>query len=181
LNMQATVCPISEGNLGRVTQLVNKTNQFNLTTQRYTEGQIRDIAARGAWCGVFALSDRFGDHGIVGLLCCVPVNATTWEIDTWLMSCRVLGRQLERFMLDCAIDAARAAGIARLIGVYRPTAKNTLVANLFEQLGFVPLDATVDGARHELLPQSVRGRLSAFIERVPADAATGVTAGAAGA
>ena len=88
---------------------------------------------------MFGLSDRFGDHGIVGLMLCVRGGAEAeWEIDTWLMSCRVLGRELERFMLDRAIDAARQRGISRIIGVYRPTGKNTLVADLFDRLGFAP-------------------------------------------
>ena len=138
LDMRASVAPVNEQNLARVTQLVNKTNQFNLTTRRYTEAQVGAIAAGGGWTGVFDLRDRFGQHGIVGLMFCVPRDTDTWEIDTWLMSCRVLGRTLERFMLDRAVDAARAAGISRLIGVYRPTAKNGLVKDLFETLGFSP-------------------------------------------
>ncbi len=73
LGMQATVSPVNEHNLARVTQLVNKTNQFNLTTRRYTEAQVAEIAARpGGWTGVFELADRFGQHGIVGLMFCVP-------------------------------------------------------------------------------------------------------------
>ena len=149
LDMQATTSRVTGENLARVTQLVNKTNQFNLTTRRYTEAQVSAIAAAPrAWTGVFELSDRFGHHGIVGLMFCVVADTATgdtWEIDTWLMSCRVLGRTLERFMLDRAVDAARAAGITRLVGEYRPTGKNALVGDLFERLGF----ARIDGDRAE--------------------------------
>jgi len=77
-----------------------------------------------------------GDYGLIGLLFCVPGAPDTWEIDTWLMSCRVLGRRVEHFMFDRLCEAARAAGIAAIVGVYRPTAKNAQVADLFTRLGF---------------------------------------------
>jgi FkbH-like protein len=165
LAMEADVAPITPGNLGRVTQLVNKTNQFNLTTRRYTEAQ---LAARaelpGSWSGVFTLADRFGDHGIVGVLLCVPDAAPdAWEIDTWLLSCRVLGRDLERFMLDRAVTAARDRGISRLVGVYRPTARNRLVADLFSRLGFVRSGETPAGDRYELAVATVMGPYCGFI------------------
>ena len=150
LDMRAAFMPVNDQNLARVTQLVNKTNQFNLTTRRYTEAQVAAIAARGGWTGVFDLTDRFGQHGIVGLMFCVPSDSRTWEIDTWLMSCRVLGRTLERFMLDRAIDAAKAAGVSRLVGVYRKTAKNGLVADLFDRLGFTLEAEDGDERRYEL-------------------------------
>ena len=150
LDMRAGIAPVTEQNLARVTQLVNKTNQFNLTTRRYTEAQVAAIAGGGGWTGVFDLADRFGQHGIVGLMFCVPRDTDTWEIDSWLMSCRVLGRTLERFMLDRAIEAARAAGISRLVGVYRKTPKNGLVADLFDRLGFVLAEEQADERRYEL-------------------------------
>ena len=168
LDMQATVSPVSAQNLARVTQLVNKTNQFNVTTRRYTEAQVSAIAAiPRAWTGVFELSDRFGHHGTVGLLFCVPADAAaadTWEIDTWLLSCRVLGRTLEHFMLDRALDAARAAGVSRLVAIYRPTPKNGLVADLFDRLGFTPIDGQVGGERrYELALAAVHAPYSRLI------------------
>jgi FkbH-like protein len=173
LRMQASATAVNEQNLQRVTQLVNKTNQFNLTTRRYSEAQVRGLAAApGAWTGVFELADRFGHHGIVGLLFCVPGEAPqTWEIDTWLMSCRVLGRQLERFMLDRAVEAARQAGVSRLRGLYRPTPKNGLVADLFVRLGFTPCGETEDGRRFELTVAAAATPYSTFIEQVPSAAA----------
>ena len=88
---------------------------------------------------------------------CVPAETSpdAWVINTWLMSCRVLGRTLERFMLDRAIEAAREAGIARIIGVYRPTAKNALVSDLFDQLAFTRLDD--DGAEERRYELEVSG------------------------
>ena len=165
LGMQATVSPVNEHNLARVTQLVNKTNQFNLTTQRYTEAQVQAIASTpGAWTGVFELSDRFGQHGIVGLMFCVPAGADTWEIDTWLMSCRVLGRTLERFMLDRAIDAARTFRISHMVGVFRETRKNGLVADLFERLGFSPLHEDAGVRRYALTVSLAQTPYSTLIE-----------------
>jgi FkbH-like protein len=169
LRMQASVSAVSEANLARVTQLVNKTNQFNVTTRRYTEAQVRAIAASpGAWTGVFELADRFGNHGIVGLMFCVPAEPDGWMIDTWLMSCRVLGRQLEQFMLDRALDAASLAGARRLVGVYRPTAKNGLVADMFIRLGFTPCGETDDGSCYDLIVATARTPYSAFITQAAA-------------
>jgi FkbH-like protein len=183
LDMQATISEVNPQNLPRVAQLVNKTNQFNLTTRRYTEAQVAAIAATPrAWTGVFELADRFGQHGIVGLMFCVPHDTAagdTWEIDTWLMSCRVLGRTLERFMLDRAIDAARAAGITRIVGTYRPTAKNGLVADLFERLGFTRLDGDGgDDQRYVLTISLARTPYSTLI-RAPGEGQASTSAGVA--
>jgi len=141
LEMQAACQPVSSKNLERVTQLTNKTNQFNLTTRRYTQAQVEELAARtDCWTGVFQLEDKFGDYGLIGVIFCGPSTAAVWEIDTWLMSCRVLGRRMEQFMFDQLVRAAQAAGIHELIGVYRPTAKNPLVAHHYESLGFEPIN-----------------------------------------
>ena len=71
------------------------------------------------------MSDRMGSYGLIGVLCCRPADGgDTWEIDTWLMSCRTLGRQMEKFMFDRLVEAAVERRIGRIVGVYRPTAKN---------------------------------------------------------
>src|SRR4029450_10397085 len=132
LDMRASAVGITAANIGRVTQLVNKTNQFNLTTRRYTESQVARLAADQGGCArAFHLADRFGEYGLIGVLLCVRTTGGSWEIDTWLMSCRVLGRRVEHFMFDRLCDAARAASITSIVGVYRPTEKNTQVAGLF--------------------------------------------------
>ncbi len=89
-----------------------------------------------------------------------------WEIDTWLMSCRVLGRQFEHFMLDRAVDAARAAGIRRLFGVYRATAKNSLVSDLFDRLGFRRRGENAEETSYELNIVSATPAHTSFIEQV---------------
>jgi len=157
LQMQGAVAPVSRRNVARVTQLINKTNQFNLTTRRYTEAQVEQFAAReDAWTGAFELADRMGSYGLIGVVLCAPgASGAEWEIDTWLMSCRVLGRQMERFMLDRIVEAAAARGIQQLVGVYRPTAKNGLVADLYRELGFEQRNEGADGLQYSLtVPQA---------------------------
>jgi FkbH-like protein len=150
LNMRAAAVPVSDSNISRVVQLINKTNQFNLTTRRYTEAQVRDIATNPAgWAGAFELSDRMGSYGLIGVVLAKPVgrDVQTWVIDTWLMSCRALGREMENFMFDQLMESARARGIRRIEGVYRPTAKNNLVAGLLERFGFKRVAETSEETR----------------------------------
>lgn len=139
LDMRATVRPLAPDTLARAAQLSQRTNQFNLRTRRYTEAELAGLAADPAWIALtLALSDRFGDNGLVSLLL-AQINGADAFIDTWLMSCRVLGRGLERFALNTLAAAARAKGAARLVGEYLPTPKNARVATLLPSLGFVPL------------------------------------------
>ena len=165
LHMCGTCEPVSDGNLDRVTQLTNKTNQFNLTTRRRTVAEVRQIAASG-WTGVFSLKDRYGDYGIIGVLFCVlSGEAACWDIDTWLMSCRVLRREVEKFMLDCAVEAARSAGVACLRGRYIRSAKNALVADLYPSLGFQTVSRTGDEGCYELGVETVTSPFSRAISR----------------
>jgi len=137
LQLRASCAAVDAGNLTRVTQLTNKTNQFNLTTRRYTEAQVQDLASDpDNWVAAFRLADRMGEYGLIGVIFCCPREAGKWEIQTWLMSCRVLGRQMEKFMFDRLIEAAQRQGIRELVGVYRPTQKNGLVRDHFDKLGF---------------------------------------------
>ena len=151
LQLEAAVEEVTAKNLARVTQLINKTNQFNVTTRRYTEAQVRAMAEDSqAWVGAFQMSDRMGSYGLIGVLCCRPIDpGGTWEIDTWLMSCRTLGRQMEKFMFDRLVEAAVEHRVARIIGVYRPTAKNGLVKELYSQMGFRCVGEAVDELRYE--------------------------------
>jgi FkbH-like protein len=151
LQLEASVEAITAKNLTRVTQLVNKTNQFNVTTRRYTEAQVRALAEDPqGWAGAFQMSDRMGSYGLIGALCCRPADGGTWEIDTWLMSCRTLGRQMEKFMFDRLIEAAGERRIRRIVGVYRPTAKNGLVKDLYDQMGFRCIGEIGGALRYEL-------------------------------
>lgn len=139
LQMEAEAGPVNESVLARVVQLLGKTNQFNLTTRRHGEGKVREMMASPRWwTQYFKLRDRFGDNGLIGLIIAREADdaAGTWEIDTWLMSCRVIGRKMEELMFATLAQAAQEKGIRRLRGVYLPTAKNSMVADLYPRLGF---------------------------------------------
>jgi FkbH-like protein len=136
LEMRARHGPVDAQTLPRVAQLINKTNQFNLTTRRYTEEQVRAMASSPDWwCRWFRLADRFGDHGLIGVILAQKAPSR-WQIDTWLMSCRVLGRQMEDFMCDCLLSAAQHEGAQAIVGRYIPSEKNSLVSDLYPRLGF---------------------------------------------
>jgi FkbH-like protein len=165
LHMKASCEPVSDANIDRVTQLTNKTNQFNLTTKRRSLAEVRQVAAAG-WTGVFGLQDRYGAYGIIGLMFCVPgTEPACWEIDTWLMSCRVLRRDVEKFMMDCAVEAAQAAGIKKLRGRYLRTDKNGQVADLYASLGFATVSRSDDEGIYELRVESVTSPFSRAIAR----------------
>jgi predicted enzyme involved in methoxymalonyl-ACP biosynthesis len=89
-------------------------------------------------------------YGLIGVLICRAISLDAWEVDTWLMSCRALGRQMEKFMFDRMIEAAIARDFNRLVGVYRSTAKNDLVKDLYDQLGFRRVGEAQDQVRYEL-------------------------------
>jgi FkbH-like protein len=151
LRMVLTVSPFRSIDIARITQLINKTNQFNLTTRRYTEAEVEALMGNPDVLTVTGrLSDKFGDNGLTSILIGRPSakngakgGAPAIEIDTWLMSCRVLGRHVEEAILATIAEDARARGARELIGRYVPTPKNAMVRNHYEKLGFLRLD---DGA-----------------------------------
>jgi FkbH-like protein len=146
LNMQLTLSPFDDVGRARIAQLINKSNQFNLTTRRYTETEVA-AAERdpNAFTLQVRLTDSFGDNGMISVLICRK-QEDAWDIDTWLMSCRVLGRKVEAAVLSELVTQARAAGISRLLGRYLPTEKNALVADHYSKLGFELLEQKEDGS-----------------------------------
>jgi FkbH-like protein len=131
--------------LKRVTQLANKTNQFNLTTRRYTETEIAAIADDPQAFGLhFRLVDRFADHGIIAVVIGRKRPDGTVVLESWLMSCRVLGREAEAATLAIVAAEARRIGGTALIGHYRPSAKNNMVRDHYARLGFTPADTDAD-------------------------------------
>lgn len=139
LQMTAAYSPIATVDLPRVTQLINKTNQFNLTTHRYSTEQILErLAVPGTLSLQLRLRDRFGDNGLVSVLIAPPLAGSpqSLEIDTWVMSCRVFGRQLEHEALNLIVESARRTGIREIVGTYLPTARNSVVSDLYEKFGF---------------------------------------------
>ncbi len=137
LNMTVTFQPFDAQGRNRIVQLINKSNQYNLTTRRYTEREIQNAERDPeVFCLQVRLSDIFGDNGMISVVICRPLSNETWEIDTWLMSCRVLGRRVERMVLNEILEHARIAGIRNLRGVYVPTERNQMVADHYAKLGF---------------------------------------------
>jgi FkbH-like protein len=130
-------------NLQRTVQLINKTNQFNLTTKRYSEDEIVAVMEDPEAFGIYLrLLDRFGDNGIISVVIGKRV-ADAVLLDTWLMSCRVLGRHVEQATLNVVSEEVRRLGVRRIIGEYYPTAKNSMVKDLYPKLGFAPLGEDV--------------------------------------
>jgi FkbH-like protein len=148
LEMAARHGAVDVQTLPRVAQLINKTNQFNLTTRRYTEDQVAAMASSPDWwCRWFRLADRFGDHGLIGVIL-ARRGPCEWRVDTWLMSCRVLGRRMEDFMAACLLSAASQEGARTVVGEYIPTEKNAVVSGLYRRLGFD--SATANGQEYVL-------------------------------
>ena len=138
--MVATVGPAGEAMIPRVAQLLQRTNQFNLTTRRHTEADIRARLADNSWrIYTLRLKDRFGDSGVVGAAILVPED-DVWVIDSFLVSCRVLGRNVEVAFLVYLAQQAAEAGATTLIGEYSPTKKNTQVADFYPRNGMVEID-----------------------------------------
>ncbi|MFC3125348.1 HAD-IIIC family phosphatase [Pseudoroseomonas globiformis] len=140
LAMTMVAKPVDSGDLPRATQLINKTNQFNLTTRRYTEADTQRFASDPDSVMLsLRLRDRFGDNGLISVIIARPDPALApgeMLIDTWLMSCRVLGRQVEEATLGVLAEQAARRGATALVGEYRPSAKNGMVAGHYEKLGF---------------------------------------------
>ncbi len=152
LEMQACITPFSSAQIPRVTQLTNKTNQFNLTTRRYTEAEIRTaMDDPNMLCLAGTLTDKFGDNGLVSVMI-GERNGDVCRIALWLMSCRVLKRGMEREMLNVFLARCKELGVALVQGIYIPTAKNGMVANLFQTCGFHPVSTRDDGITEWEMP-----------------------------
>jgi FkbH-like protein len=137
LMMSAEIGPFQSVFLDRITQLTNKTNQFNLTTRRYTLPEIKKIGESPDCVTLYGrLRDKFGDNGLVSVII-GRQEQEILHIELWLMSCRVLKRDMELAMFDALIQRCQERGVSRLIGRYLKTAKNELVMNHYSQLGFV--------------------------------------------
>lgn len=129
----------------RIAQLINKSNQFNLTTRRYTEAEVARIQQDpDLFTLQIRLADKFGDNGMISVLI-FRKGPEDWTCDTWLMSCRVLGRRVEEAALGLVAEAARRAGARRLVGEYIPSEKNRMVSGHFEKLGFSRTAEDADG------------------------------------
>ena len=176
LDMEITFQPFNETGRARIAQLINKSNQFNLTTRRYTETEVAEME-NDSTCFTMQvrLTDTFGDNGMISVIICKPTADGNWEIDTWLMSCRVLGRGVEKMVLRHMLEHASERGVAKLIGVYRPTDRNKLVEQHYGKLGFTEVEHRSDGttvweldvATANVEPCPMRVRSDGFLSRAP--------------
>lgn len=165
LEMQLHWRRFDEMGLARVVQLIGKSNQFNLTTRRYGEADIRQVMGDPAAFGLqLRLRDRLGDSGMIAVVIGRLEADATVVLDTWLMSCRVLGREVERATLNVVIEQARRLGARRLVGHYRHTSRNSMVADHYARLGFHPLDARETGDSSWELVLSESASLETFIQ-----------------
>lgn len=138
LEMVGDLRCIDDADMERVVQLIGKTNQFNLTTRRHSADKIRQMLSVPGSLGLTVrVADRFGDYGLVSVMIAVPESSPrSLVIDTWLMSCRVISRTVEEFLFNSLLALARSNDVESLVGLYAPTAKNALVENLYDRLGF---------------------------------------------
>ena len=138
LEMKSSVETPSDFNIPRIAQLSQRSNQFNLRTVRYTEDDIRKIANNhdDYHCFSFTLEDKFGDNGLVSVVVLHRMDKESVFIENWFMSCRVLKRGMENFVLNTVADYAIKNGFTRLVGEYIPTPKNSLVQDHYTNLGF---------------------------------------------
>jgi FkbH-like protein len=166
IEMTAEIGPFSSVYLERITQLINKTNQFNLTTKRYTSAEVESISRDPGFVTLYGrLADRFGDNGLVSVLI-GRVSGETIELDLWLMSCRVLNREMEFAIFDALVEQCQARGIRRIIGVYIRSKKNSMVEGHYAGLGFTRVGDSSDAQeswQYEV-PQAYSAR-TRFIRR----------------
>jgi FkbH-like protein len=138
LQMIGSVGGVDPFHLPRIAQLINKSNQFHLTGTRLTEREIERLVAReDITLFHVKLADRFGDNGLIAVLI-LRQDGSRLHVDTWVMSCRVLGRTVEEFIGNEILAEARRRGCGSLVGRYVPSAKNAMVAGLYDRLGFAP-------------------------------------------
>ena len=146
LEMRMTIAPFDAVGRSRITQLINKSNQFNLTTKRYGEEEVRRIEDDPDLMGwQVRLEDKFAQHGMIGVVI-VRNEDAEWSIDTWLQSCRVLKRGVEQCVMNNLLESAERAGVRTIRSTYIPTDRNGMVAEFYPELGFSTEEVRDDGS-----------------------------------
>ncbi len=142
LEMKAVCKPFDEFHFPRIAQLTQRSNQFNLRTIRYTEDDVERISKDARYITrYYTLKDKFGDHGLISVVI-LEKQGDSLFIDTWLMSCRVLKRSVEEFIINSIMKIAKENGFQKVIGEYLKTTKNAMVADIYEKLGFERISDT---------------------------------------
>lgn len=144
LEMCAVIKEFEIMHYARIAQLSNKSNQFNLTTQRFTKEEIEIIANESSYITLYGrLEDRFGDNGVVSVVI-GKIENNSCHIKLWLMSCRVLKRDMEYAMMDCLVERCLEYGVSQIYGYYYPTEKNSMVKNFYKDMGFEKISQNED-------------------------------------
>ena len=137
LQMVATAHEFNEFEIPRISQLTQRSNQFNLRTIRYTEAEIEEILKNDKYLTLsFSLKDKFGDYGLISVVIMEKKDKETLFLDTWLMSCRVLKRGMEELIINTIIETAKKKGFKKVVGEYIKTPKNAMVEKIYSNLGF---------------------------------------------
>lgn len=164
LETKVEVFPVDSFSISRVSQLTQRTNQFNLTTRRYTEAEIKSFSESlnsKVYC--IKSSDRFGDHGTVGACIIKTSTETTWELDVLLMSCRVLSRGIEEAFMHFICEEIKKEGAKTLIGRYLPTKKNGMAKDFFKRLRFDQIKSSDQETIYKLALQEESIRLPSYV------------------
>jgi FkbH-like protein len=169
LKMRVTLRAPRDGELARVAQLTQKTNQFNLTTRRYSAAE---LIARGRGV-ILRMEDAFGDHGLVGFALLDERRGDAWHLDTFLMSCRVLGRGVEQLFVERLAAQARRAGAGRLTAEYVPTPKNGMAADFYPTCGFRVAGTEGGVRRYELSLDGLEPAVPDWLTLIEHDAPDG--------
>ncbi|MCA1428176.1 HAD family hydrolase [Bradyrhizobium sp. NBAIM16] len=150
LEMRGTIKEFDSLDVPRIAQLIARSNQFNLTTARRSETEIKALLGRPDYrCFTMRLEDRFGDSGLISVVI-AKIDGGVFVLDTWLMSCRVLKRQVEDEIMNEIFRLAAAAGCTKVRGIYLPTAKNGIVAEFYEEFGFARTEDSATRKEFEL-------------------------------
>lgn len=152
LDIAIDVIPADSHNLPRIAQMTQKTNQFNLTTHRYGEDEVRRFLSEGWHIFCMAVSDRFGDNGITGTIFLRPVDEKTVDVETLLLSCRILGRGIEEAFFKTVLNVLRLNGYRRVTATYVPTAKNGQTADFYDRMGMECVESAGDGTKRYMMP-----------------------------
>jgi FkbH-like protein len=150
LEMRSVISEFTPVDVPRVSQLINKSNQFNVTTRRCSEAEVEALLTdEGRFAFSVRLADKFGDNGLISVVI-AEVEGRTATVDTWLMSCRVLKRQMEDEVLNEIVRLAKLRGCEVVVGHYLPTEKNEMVRELFPRMGFTLVEETPERLTFEL-------------------------------
>lgn len=148
LDMELDIIPADEHNLPRIAQMTQKTNQFNLTTRRYTEADVQQRIDQGWRVFCMSVRDRFGDSGITAAIFLEPSDDVTVNIDSLLLSCRILGKGIEETFIKTVFNLLRLDGYRHITAEYLPTAKNGQTADFYDRMGLTCVKTDDSGAKH---------------------------------